>query len=75
MSQRDASNRQLEAVLAELYELERSIGELEDDLDLPRSPENTPLDVRMRRICERLNPKGFCAPEVKFWKIMWPEDQ
>ena len=56
MSQRDASNRQLEAVLAELYELERSIGELEDDLDLPRSPKNMPLDVRMRRICKRLTP-------------------
>jgi hypothetical protein len=50
------ANRQLEAVLAELHKLERSIGELEDDLGLPRSPENTPLDLRVRRICERLTP-------------------
>ena len=56
MSQRDALNRQLEAVLSDLNELERSIGELEDDLGLPRSPENMPLDARVRRICERLTP-------------------
>jgi hypothetical protein len=56
MTQRDAVNRQLKAVLADLDKLERSIGELEDDLGLPRSPENLPLDARVRRICERLTP-------------------
>jgi hypothetical protein len=56
MSQRNPHNRQLKAVLADLDKLECSIGDLEDDLGLPRSPENMPLDARVRRICARFTP-------------------
>jgi hypothetical protein len=56
MIQRDPLNRQLKAVLAALNKLACSIGELEDDLDLPRSPESIPLDARVQRICAHLIP-------------------